>query len=114
VTVDPKGTKDLLYQDLSDEDVEKWTTQLRPQSIGVYWSTTTYAAWRHIPTTYVVCKKDVPSTVAAAEWLLKNVQDAGNHKIDTVVTRDVGHSLFLSQAAWTVSMLREAAGEKLE
>ena len=114
MTVGLEDAKDLLYQDLPDDVVGKWAAELRPQSLGVYWSTTSYAAWRYIPTTYVVCKKDVPSTVAAAEWLLKSVQDAGNHKIDTVIRRDVGHSLFLSQPEWTVSMLREAAGETSE
>ena len=47
---------------------------LRPQSLGSFWSTTTYAAWRDIPTTYILCTKDKPTTVGFARRLV----DAAN------------------------------------
>lgn len=111
--VEPEDAKGLFYQDLPDDVVSELAKDLRPQSLGVFWSTTSYAAWKHVPTTYVICEDDTPSTVAAAGYLLSTAQAAEGSKVDTVVKRKVGHSPFLSQPEWTASMLREAAGEKL-
>lgn len=113
VIVEPEDAKGLFYQDLPDDVVSELAKDLRPQSLGVFWSTTSHAAWKHVPTTYVICEDDTPSTVAAAGYLLSTAQAAEGSKVDTVVKRKVGHSPFLSQPEWTASMLREAAGEKL-
>lgn len=109
MTVSPEDAKDLFYQDVSDDVVSQLAAKLRPQSLGVYWSTTSFAAWRHIPTTYVICLKDTPSTVAAVHGLLAHVRSTDNHKLDNVIEREVGHSPFLSQPEWTAEMLKEAA-----
>lgn len=109
MTVGPEDAKDLFYQDLSDDAVSKLAAKLRPQSLGVFWSTTSYAAWRHIPTTYVICLKDTPTTVTAVDGLLALVRSTDNHKLDTVIKREVGHSPFISQPEWTAEMLKEAA-----
>lgn len=112
--VEPGDAKGLFYQDLEDDAVMELAKDLRPQSLGVFWSTTSYAAWKHIPTTYVICENDTPSTVAAAGYLLSSAQAVEESKVDTVVKRKVGHSPFLSQPEWTVDMLRKSAGERLE
>jgi hypothetical protein len=39
----------MFYQDIDDETVAALAKDLRPQSFGAFWSTTTYAAWRHYP-----------------------------------------------------------------
>ena len=115
MTVDDfDDAKALMYQDLPDDIVAKVFAELRPQSLGVYWSTTTFAAWRHIPTTYVICQKDVPSTVAAVDSMLSSVQATDNHKLDKIIERDAGHSAFLSQPEWVAEILREAAGERID
>lgn len=87
--------------------------KLRPQSLGVFWSTTSFAAWQHVPTTYVICENDSPSTVQAAGYLLSSAQATEGSKVDTVVKQQVGHSPFLSQPEWTADMLRKAAGENI-
>ncbi|KAF2962923.1 hypothetical protein GQX73_g10652 [Xylaria multiplex] len=50
VTMIPEDVKDMFYQDLDDETVAELAKDLRPQSIGAFWSTTKHAAWRIIPT----------------------------------------------------------------
>ncbi|KAF4629299.1 hypothetical protein G7Y89_g8851 [Cudoniella acicularis] len=114
ITVGPQDAKGLFYQDLPDETVAELARNLRPQSIGCWWSKTTYAAWRYIPTTYVVCTEDAPTTVMAAEYLVSTAQASEPNMVDTVIRRAVGHSPFFSQPEWTAGMLREAAGEKVE
>ena len=109
MTVGPEDAKDVFYQDLPDEKISELAAKLRPQSLGVFWSTTTYAAWRYIPTTYVICLKDAPTTLTAVDGLLALVRSTDNHKLDTVIRREVGHSPFISQPEWTAEMLKETA-----
>lgn len=109
----PKDAKNLFYQDLDDARVAELAKSLLPQSIGCWWSKTTFAAWRYIPTTFVVCTKDAPWTVMTVEHLVLTAQASDKNMVDTVIRHPVGHSPFISQPEWTAHMLREAAGENL-
>lgn len=51
ITVQPEDAKDMFYQHVDDATTAKFGTGLLSQSLGSYRSTTTYAAWRYIPTT---------------------------------------------------------------
>jgi pimeloyl-ACP methyl ester carboxylesterase len=99
---------------MSKLEAEYWTSQLLPQSIGVFWSKTSYAAWRYIPTTYVLCGRDQTMPLPYGEMILKAAQDSKPNMIDTVEKcDDAGHSVMLSQPEWTANMLRRAAGERV-
>ncbi|KAK3374772.1 Alpha/beta hydrolase fold-1 [Podospora didyma] len=112
ITVRPEDAKDMFYQDMDDDAVAELAKDLRPQSFGAFWSTTTYAAWRYIPTTYILCTKDKPTTVAAAQYLIASAKASGPHKIDAVLEVEAGHSPFLSQVEWTAeTLIKEAARE---
>jgi len=83
---------------MSQPEAEYWASQLLPQSLGVYWSQTTYAAWRYIPTTYVLCGRDQAITLPYGEMILKAAQDSKPNMIDIVERCDVaGHCVMLSQ-----------------
>jgi hypothetical protein len=83
---------------MSQSEAEYWASQLLPQSLGVYWSQTTYAAWRYIPTTYVLCGRDQAITLPYGEMILKAAQDSKPNMIDFVERCDVaGHCVMLSQ-----------------
>ncbi|KAI1076813.1 alpha/beta-hydrolase [Whalleya microplaca] len=105
ITVAPEHLKGMFYQDLDDETIAELGKDLRPQSLGAYWSTTTHAAWRHIPTTYVLCTGDRPSTVAAAQYLVDTAKASGTHKIDNIIKIDTGHSPFISKPELTAEIL---------
>ncbi|ORY07251.1 Alpha/Beta hydrolase protein [Clohesyomyces aquaticus] len=113
ITVLPEDVKGLMYQDVSDEEALEVAKTLVPQSLGGFWCTTTYAAWRYIPTTYVVTLKDKPSTVVAAEYLVKTAMEIEPNCVEKVIRREVGHAPFWSQAEWTVEMLAEEARGKM-
>ncbi|KAI0146145.1 alpha/beta-hydrolase [Xylariaceae sp. FL1272] len=109
VTVSPKDAKELFYQDFSDAEVADLAKDLRPQSIGSYWSKTEHAAWRVIPTTYILTLKDSPSTVVAARHLVETARAGGNHKIDNVIEVESGHSPFINMPEWVAKTLIEEA-----
>ncbi|KAI1086143.1 alpha/beta-hydrolase [Rostrohypoxylon terebratum] len=111
ITIRPEDAKDMFYQDIDDETVAELAKSLRPQSFGSYWSTTTYAAWRHIPTTYILGTADRPSTVVAAQYLIDTAKSNGPHKIEKVIHVDAGHSPFISRPEWTAqTLIDEASG----
>jgi hypothetical protein len=70
ITVSSEDVKDMFHQDMDDKTSKELGKDLRPQSLGSYWGTTTHAAWRHIPTTYIICNGDRPSTVQAIHYLI--------------------------------------------
>jgi hypothetical protein len=95
----------MFYQDVDDETVSELAKDLRPQSFAAFWSTTTHAAWRHIPTTYILCTADRPTTVTAAQYLIDTAKASGTHRIDNVIRIDTGHSPFISRPEWTADTL---------
>jgi pimeloyl-ACP methyl ester carboxylesterase len=105
ITIAPEDAKNMFYQDLDDETVAELAKDLQPQSLGAYWSKTTYAAWRVIPTTYIVCTKDVPSTVAAAKYFVKIAKENEPNKIDDVFEMETGHCPFISEPGHTAEKL---------
>lgn len=113
ITVLPEDAKDMFYQDVDDATVAELAKDLRPHSFAAFWSTTTYAAWRHIPTTYILCLGDRPSTVVAAQYLVDTAKSSGPHKIDNLIKHDVGHSPFISQPEWLATTLIEEAGRQV-
>ncbi|KAH7380272.1 Alpha/beta hydrolase fold-1 [Phaeosphaeria sp. MPI-PUGE-AT-0046c] len=113
ITIKPEDAKNMFYQDLDDATVEELAKELQPQSFGAFWSTTTHAAWRVIPTTYVLCTADVPTTVAAAQYLVESAKASGPHKIDNLIKVDTGHSPFISRPGWTATTLVEEAQRSL-
>jgi pimeloyl-ACP methyl ester carboxylesterase len=109
VTVQPQDAKAFFYQDVDDEDIAELVKDLQPQSLASFWSTTTHAAWRYIPTTYILCTADVPTTVLAAQHLVDSAKASGTHRIDKVINVDAGHSPFISKPAWTAGVFVEEA-----
>ncbi|KAI1740507.1 Alpha/beta hydrolase fold-1 [Xylaria scruposa] len=109
VTVMSEDAKGMFYQDMDDDTVELLVKDIRPQSLGAFWSTTEHAAWRFIPTTYILTLKDKPSTVAAARYLIDTAKASGTHKIDRVIELQTGHSPFISCPELTARTLIEEA-----
>ena len=99
----------MMYQDVPDEEIPAIANSLVPQSIACAWCTSTYAAWRHIPSTYIITLGDQKATVAAEEWIVKSAIESGRHMVDRVIRREVGHSPFWSQPEWLARVLVEEA-----
>jgi pimeloyl-ACP methyl ester carboxylesterase len=106
LTVDARAAITTFYNDLPKAQADYWTSQLLPQSIGVYWSRTTYAAWRYIPSTYVLCGNDRAMSMPYAEIVLHAARTSGPNMIDRVEKcESAGHFVMLSQTEWFVSVL---------
>ena len=111
ITIHPEDAKRMFYQDMDDEAVAELAKELQPQSFVAFWSTTTHAAWRHIPTTYILCTSGVPATIAAAQYLVDSAKASGLHRIDNLIKIDTGYSPFISKPKWTANTLIEEASK---
>jgi pimeloyl-ACP methyl ester carboxylesterase len=87
-----------LYNDLPPERAAAAVAELGPQSLRAMVQPLTKAAWRSIPSTYVVGERDAIIPPAMSKRF------AG--RADTVVRLDTSHSPFLSQPRETGVLLR--------
>jgi len=98
----------MFYNDLPTEEAERWAGTLKSHSVRTFASPLTYAAYKDIPTTYLVCERD---GAISLERQLDFIKRTGVEM--TVRKCNAGHSPFLSQPDTVVDVVREAAGEKL-
>lgn len=91
----------LFYNDLADEEAHAAASQLQAQAAKAYSDPVTEAAWRTVPTTYLVTERDTVFPLPAQEALAAR---AGS----TVVRIDTSHSPFLSRPEETADVIDTA------
>ncbi|KAI4131356.1 MAG: hypothetical protein LQ338_001241 [Usnochroma carphineum] len=91
-----------LYNDLAPSDASSWASRLLPQSHKVEETQLTRAAWRYIPSTYIIAENDQAVPVQYQEGFAKQ---AGA----TVERCSSGHSPHLSQPEVLVKKIHEAS-----
>jgi pimeloyl-ACP methyl ester carboxylesterase len=101
VTVDPAAARGIFFADCNDADAEWAISQLGPQPASSFQQTIDAAAWRDVPSTYVVCAEDR----AIAPW----VQHAFAARATHSVVWPTSHSPFLSRPDLLVDLLADLA-----
>jgi pimeloyl-ACP methyl ester carboxylesterase len=94
---------DLFYGDCDDETQRRSTDRMRPMPLAPFAEPATEAAWRRIPSTYVVCTQDNAIPVE----LQRNVFAP---RAGEVVELEASHSPFFSQPDDVAEILARAAG----
>ncbi|PSN60280.1 alpha/beta-hydrolase [Corynespora cassiicola Philippines] len=101
----------VFYNDLSREEQQKWMSKLETHAYATKKAKSTAAAWKEIPTWYLVCEDDNAIPVAAQEAMVDGAKAMG---ADVQAERiKASHSPFLSQPDVVANWVRRAAGEKL-
>ena len=103
--------RDPLYQFYHDVDPElarQAIAKLGKHSVKAKWSKATYAAWKHIPSTYLVCEADRAILVGVQEAMV-----AAPGADFTVERCKSGHSPWMAMPDFTAGVVRRAAGEKV-
>ncbi|MFO1536678.1 MAG: alpha/beta fold hydrolase [Actinomycetota bacterium] len=88
VRVADHAVREIFYHDCADADVEFARARLSPQSTASFAATLTGAAWRDVPSTYVLCTDDRTVPVP--------VQEANAARTGATVTLPTSHSPFFS------------------
>ncbi|ETI24703.1 hypothetical protein G647_04072 [Cladophialophora carrionii CBS 160.54] len=106
-TVTPATPIETFYNDVKEP--EKYVNMLKPHSYRTFASKVTYAGWRHVPSTYLLCEKDEAIPIHAQKGMVEAAQQAGaDMKVETV---SASHSPFMSMAEEMARSIRRAAGE---
>ena len=101
---DPTQTQAVFYGDCDAGTVEWARSQIRPQSGAPFNEPVPHPAWRHIPSTYVVCAKDMAMPVEVQ----RNVFAP---RATEMIELQASHSPFLSQPDAVADLLAARAAE---
>lgn len=94
--VTPEAARQIFFHDLPEGERERWARMLRPHSIGAMWSMQTYAAWRHVPSTHVVCEGDRVMPVERQEEMIREARKVEGRAFDQVFRLECGHEPVLA------------------
>jgi pimeloyl-ACP methyl ester carboxylesterase len=87
--VTPRRPREIFYADLTPEDADQAIAQLKPNSLAAFTETQAAAAWRTVPSTYVLCQQDRAIPPAAQEQM--STRATTTHRLSS------SHSPFLSK-----------------
>ena len=96
--VDAQRPLEIFYGDVDEAVARDAITRLGHQSLVALGQQVTKAAWRTVPSTYVVCERDRAIPVAAQETMAR--------RADRVLRMPTSHSPFLSRPAQLAGILR--------
>ncbi|KAI4267230.1 MAG: hypothetical protein L6R38_008347 [Xanthoria sp. 2 TBL-2021] len=94
-----------FYNDLPTELAVRWAARLKPHSRLAFASRLSYAAYRHFPSSYLMCKNDNGVAFPVQQ---RFVAMAG---LKDVTKIDSGHSPMISQPKVVELFIRRCAGE---
>ena len=95
---------------MSDSDAETWVNRLSHHSAPIFSGQLTVAAWKTIPSTYILCEEDQTLHIQAQEGMVSGAQQAAPDSFDVVERCSAGHSPFLSIPDKVTEYLKRAAG----
>lgn len=84
--------------------------RLAPHSWPTFSSQLTFAPWKTIPSTYILCEKDQAILIEAQEAMVAGARQAAPDSFDVVERCSAGHSPFLSMPDKLTEYLKRAAG----
>ncbi|KAH8700033.1 catalytic protein [Phaeosphaeriaceae sp. PMI808] len=96
-----KGGASLLYNDMPDDEAAAWESRLIPQSYAVQKTEIEVTAYKHIPSTYMICENDK----AAPPQYQEMFAGAAGAKVIKLAS---GHMPMLSQPDALVEKVVEA------
>ncbi|KAF2421125.1 alpha/beta-hydrolase [Tothia fuscella] len=97
-----------FYHDVDPAIADENSAKLQHHAFKTFRSEQTYAAWKHIPSTYVVCEEDRAVPAEVQEHMAS--QEGG---LWTVKSLKSSHSPFLSMPKDLAEIIRKAAGEDI-
>ncbi|PGH19379.1 hypothetical protein AJ80_04020 [Polytolypa hystricis UAMH7299] len=108
MVLEKEAVRDVFYSRCDPKDVEEALDLLGTFPSGPLTVPATYAAYREIPSTYIVCENDAALPVSVQERMI--AQGEGVFHVERC---QEGHSPFLSNPDFIVGCVRRAAGEEV-
>jgi len=99
----------MLYHDVPEDEAKMWLARLKPHALSTFTDKSRKAAWRDIPSSYLVCEDDRGIPAQAQDAMISRVKNLGG-EVDTE-RLFVSHSPYLVKPEYVSRFLRRAAGE---
>jgi hypothetical protein len=99
-TMTPHNPREILFTEVPQEDWDRAVTRLKPFSYVAVTEALTAAAWHSVPSTYIVCEKDIRADVA---------QDVMSARATHVRHLSSDHMPLLSKPLALTTLIEEAA-----
>jgi len=106
--VNPATPTETFYNDMDSKAVAAALKDIRPFSYQSFSSKVSYAGWKHVPSTYLFCEKDMAIPIQAQKGM---VESSGVQWKTEIL--NTGHSPFISMPEETAKAIRRAAGESI-
>jgi hypothetical protein len=112
-TISPEIARKVFYHDLPEAKADELSALLEHQSLGVFFSKSTYAAWTDIPSTFLTSSDDKTPFGELNQVMINLCQQSVPSAFDVVEhCEGAGHCVMASFPEWTTDAIRRAAGEK--
>ncbi|OJD17260.1 hypothetical protein AJ78_02642 [Emergomyces pasteurianus Ep9510] len=108
IVPDRETTRQIVYSGCDPKEVDAALDLLGAQPIAPMGVPVTYTAYRDIPSTFIVCKKDLAVPPYIQEKMVAQAGDAMD-----VVRCEEGHSPHLSNPKLVADCIRRVAGESI-
>lgn len=96
-----------MYNDVERKEAEHCLSMLRPHSLATFKDKARSAAWKKIPSAYLVCENDRAIDVKDQDKMIASVKAAGGEiKTERLF---VSHSPYLAKPGYVADFLRRAA-----
>ncbi|GAB0136171.1 hypothetical protein EsDP_00004483 [Epichloe bromicola] len=92
--VNPDTPEHIFYNDVPEDKVGQLVRQLKPQSYRVMHSPLTFAAWKHVPCTYLYCSRDNAIPPEIQKMMVEGTAAGYGIRTDEI---DAGHSPHLTK-----------------
>lgn len=106
--VHPATPDQIFYNDCDDEQVKNAVAALEAHSYQTFHSPCTYAAWKHVPSTYLYCRKDAAIPLTVQMMMVEETAKGFGINTETV---DASHSPFYSKPDEVTAAILRAAGD---
>lgn len=96
----------VFYNGLPPETADKYASLLQHHAWPTFTTPLSYAAYRNVPSTYLICEQDAAIPLAGQQAMVA----FGGEDLKKVVCSS-GHSPMLTMPETVVDLIRNAAGE---
>lgn len=112
MTLDTASAAPYVFSDVPENEAQILGAQLSEHSTASFESELTYAAYKDIPVTYLLCEEDKIIPPEAQRRMIQTIKDVGGNV--TVYCCSSGHCPTVTRVDKVVEIVRKAAGELVE
>ncbi|KAJ7342545.1 Alpha/beta hydrolase fold-1 [Mycena albidolilacea] len=111
LVMDVAGAAEVSYSDMPPDEALSWASRMREHAVGSFQQKLTYAAYKDIPVSYLLCEEDRGVVPELQNKLIAGMESVmGGTSVDRHPVKS-GHHINASQPATMSAVIRKAVGD---